>query len=89
MNIKMVDIIGNTFLAQNVVLIYQIHAKNIIGVERQLAQADRLVQFAAEHLTHSDMLGAQTEFRMKTIIGISVMPAQKRPMLGNTFGIAG
>jgi len=85
----MVDIIGNTFLAQNVVLIYQIHAKNIIGVERQLAQADRLVQFAAEHLTHSDMLGAQTEFRMKTIIGISVMPAQKRPMLGNTFGIAG
>ena len=89
MNIKMVDIIENTFLAQNVVLIYQIHAKNIIGVERQLAQADRLVQFAAEHLTHSDMLGAQTGFRMKTIIGISVMPAQKRPMLGNTFGIAG
>ena len=89
MNIKIVDIIGNTFLAQNVVLIYRIHAKGIIGVERQLAQADRLVQFAAEHLTHSDMLGAQTGFRMKTIIGISVMPAQKRPVLGNTFGIAG
>ena len=85
----MVDIIGNTFLAQNVVLIFRVHARNIIGVERQLAQADRLVQFAAEHLTHSDMLGAQTGFRMKTIIGISVMPAQKRPMLGNTFGIAG
>ena len=52
----MVDIIGNTFLAQNVVLIYQIHAKNIIGVERQLAQADRLVQFAVGHLIqiHSD-----------------------------------
>ena len=88
MNIKMVDIIENTFLAQNVVLIYQIHAKNIIGVERQLAQADRLVQFAAEHLTHSDMLGAQTGFRMKTIIGISAMSATKKKMFPSTLGIA-
>ena len=54
----MVDIIGNTFLAQNVVLIYQIHALSIIEVERQLAQADRLAQFAVGHPIpiHLDML---------------------------------
>lgn len=89
MNILTRNFIGGLLIAKNVVGILRVHALNIIGVERQLAQADRLVQFAAEHPIHSDMLGAQTGFRMKTIIGISVMPAQKRPMLGNTFGIAG
>ena len=36
--------------------ILRIHALNISGAEQQLAQAEGFAQFAAEHLTHSDML---------------------------------
>ena len=41
---------------KDVVLLLRYHALSIIGVERQLAQADRLVQFAVGHLIqiHSD-----------------------------------
>ena len=113
MNTKTLDIIGITFIAQNVALISAIHVlrmcgverqpaqadrlarsaeehpllSDMIGVERQPAQADRLARSAEEHPLLSDMIGTQTGFRMKTIIGMSVMSAQKRAMLEYIFGI--
>lgn len=48
--------IGIILIAWNVVRILRIHALNISGAEQQLAQAEGFAQFAAEHLTHSDML---------------------------------
>ena len=54
MNILTRYFIRGLVIAKNVVLLLRFHALSIIGVERQLAQADRLVQFEAEHLTHSD-----------------------------------
>ena len=41
---------------QDCVLLLRSHALSIIGVERQLAQADRLAQFAVGHPIHVDML---------------------------------
>lgn len=87
MNTKTLDIIGITFIAQNVALISPIHVLRMCGVERQPAQADRLARSAEEHPPLSDMIGTQTGFRMKTIIGMSVMSAQKRAMLEYIFGI--
>ena len=46
-----------------------------------------LVRSAEEHPPLPDMIGTQTGFRMKTIIGMSVMSAQKRAMLEYIFGI--
>lgn len=80
-------IIGITFIAQNVALISPIHVLRMCGAERQPAQADRLARSAEEHPPLSDMIGTQTGFRMKTIIGMSVMSAQKRAMLENIFGM--
>ena len=54
MNIKTRNGIGIILIARNVVRILRIHALNISGAERQLAQAEGFAQFAAEHLTHSD-----------------------------------
>ena len=64
-----------------------IHVLRMCGAERQPAQADRLARSAEEHPPLSDMIGTQTGFRMKTIIGMSVMSAQKRAMLEYIFGI--
>ena len=44
MNTKTLDIIGITFIAQNVALISPIHVLRMCGVERQPAQADRLAR---------------------------------------------
>ena len=55
MNIKTRNGIGIILIAWNVVRILRIHALNISGAEQQLAQAEGFAQFAAEHLTHSDM----------------------------------
>ena len=87
MNTKTLDIIGITFIAQNGALISPIHVLRMCGAERQPAQADRLARYAAEHPPRPDMIGTQTGFRMKTIIGMSVMSAQKRAMLENIFGM--
>ena len=68
-------------------LISAIRVLRMCGAERQPAQADRLVRSAEEHPPLPDMIGTQTGFRMKTIIGMSVMSAQKRAMLEYIFGI--
>ena len=56
MNILTRYFIRGLVIAKNVVLLLRFHALSIIGVERQLAQADRLAQFAVGHPIHVDML---------------------------------
>ena len=87
MNTKTLDIIGITFIAQNVAGISAIRVLRMCGAERQPAQADRLARSAEEHPHRSDMIGIQTGFRMNTIIGMSVMSAQKRIVLEDILGI--